>query len=146
MRIEVRNRRRQRLFTVEVDPAHPPTIVGSVHLNWDRALDDEGHLRRCPVCTCPDLFRRRRLPQLTAFVLVLAAAAVGMVLYGVGLPLLALVVLVAVAIVDGLIFLFSRYVLVCYRCRSEFSGMPIGRQQAGWEVSIGERYAAEARR
>ncbi len=142
MRIDVRNRQRQRLFTVEVDPAHPPTVVGSVHLNWDRALDDEGHLRRCPVCSCPEMFRRRRLPQLTAFVLVLAAAGAGMVLYGVGLAMWAVLLLAAVAVVDVLIFLFSRSVLVCYRCRSEFSGMPIGRQHAGWEASVGDRYAA----
>ncbi|MEX0885986.1 MAG: hypothetical protein WD009_06060 [Phycisphaeraceae bacterium] len=142
MRIDLRDRQRQRLFAVEVDPAHPPAVVGSMHLKWERAFDDKGHLRHCPACGCAELFSRRRLPQLTAFVLVLLAAVVGMVLYGGGYVWWALGLLAGVAVVDVLIFLFSRRVLVCYRCRSEFSGTPIGRQHGGWEASIGDRYAA----
>lgn len=149
MRIDLRNERRQRQFAVHVDLHDPPAVVKppsgqgpAVHLDWDRALDDELHLRHCPVCGCGDLFTRKRMPQLTGFVLILLAAVVAMVLFGIGEAGLAVIVLAVVLAVDVLIYLFTRRVLVCYRCRSEFSGMPISRRHTGWENAVGERYPA----
>ncbi|MEX2389501.1 MAG: hypothetical protein WD534_16615 [Phycisphaeraceae bacterium] len=149
MRIELRNERRQRLYAVHVDLEDPPTVVRSpdalgptVHLDWDRALDDEHHLRRCPACGCGELFARKRMPQVTGFVLILLAAVVAMVLFGIGEPGLAVLVLLLVLGVDVMIFLFTRRELVCYRCRSVFSGMPISRRHAAWENAVGERYPA----
>ncbi|MEX0745613.1 MAG: hypothetical protein WD118_08415 [Phycisphaeraceae bacterium] len=152
MRIDLRNERRQRLYTVYVDPEDPPAVVRSpeqgdasaVHLDWDRALDDERHLRRCPACGCPDLFLRNQLPQLTGFVLIIFAAVVAMVLLGIGEVGLAVLVLLLVGAVDVGIYFFTRRVLVCYRCRSEFSGMPISRGHAKWEKGTGEKYPAPA--
>jgi len=149
MHIELRNTRRERLFAVDVSLFQPPSVVqppvGSdchaVHLDWDRAIDDEHHLRRCPVCGCDDLFMRKALPQVTAFAIIVFAAVVAMMLHGIGgQPMLALALFIAVTVVDVAIYLFTSRQLVCYRCRSAFSGMPIRRDHAKWDKTIGDQY------
>lgn len=155
MRIDLRNPSRQKLFTVEVDPASPPTVVRggveagadgeagtqAVHLNWDRAIDDEKHLRRCPACGCEDLYVRLQFPRLTAFVMIALAAVVAIVMLGLGELHYALIVLGLVGLVDAGVYLFlSGKVLVCYRCRSEYRDMPIGREARSWRAELDERY------
>jgi len=153
MRIDLRNPKRERLFTVEVDPASPPTVVRpengehpgdagrAVHLNWDRAVDDEQHLRRCPACGCEDLYARREAPRLTAFVLIALAAVMAIVVLGLGSLHYALIVLGTVGLIDAGVYLFfSGHVLVCYRCRSEYRDMPIGREARPWESALDERH------
>lgn len=210
MRIDLRNPQRQWLFTVEVDPASPPTVVraragsdpapgsapapgvtpggspgsgsrslpenspgmaggmtpgtspGSardatpdgppasgtgqaVHLNWDQAFDDEQHLRRCPACGCEDLYVRHEMPRLTAFVMIALAAVIAIVMLGLGRLTHALIVLGIVGLIDAGVYLFfSGKVMVCYRCRSEYRGMPIGRDARAWESSQEERYPPAA--
>ncbi len=178
MRIDLRNPQRQRLFTVDVDPANPPTVVrapgttladgttpeslpGSahaaapasppavaghaVHLNWDRAIDDEQHLRHCPACGCEELYVRHEMPRLTAFVMVAMAAVIAIVMLGLGQLTHALIVLGVVGLIDAGVYLFfSGKVMVCYRCRSEYRGMPIGRDAKVWETSQEDRYRPTA--
>lgn len=147
MHIELRNAQRQRLFAVEIDPDEPPAVVrppsgdgAAVHLDWDRAIDDEHHLRRCPACGCPELFAAKQVPQITAFVLILLAAVIAMVLFGFGHVLGAVVILAVVLAIDAGIYLFARRKLVCYRCRSTFSRLPIARRHPGWETVVAEKY------
>jgi hypothetical protein len=156
MRIDLRNPERQRLFTVEVDPASPPTVVRgevedaaedgedstqAVHLNWDRAIDDEKHLRRCPACGCEDLYMRHQFPRLTAFVMIALAAVIAIVMLGIGRLHYALIVLGTIGLVDAGVYLFfSGKVLVCYRCRSEYRDMPIGPKARPWQAELDERH------
>lgn len=160
MRIDLRNAQREKLFTVEVDPASPPTVVRgtveshadgeeahaagtshAVHLNWDRAVDDEKHLRRCPACGCEDLYARHEFPRLTAFVMIALAAVVAIAMLGLGQLHYALIVLGLVGLVDAGVYLFfSGKVLVCYRCRSEYRDLPIGNEARSWRAELDERY------
>lgn len=147
MRISVCNLKRDRLFDVTVDEAHPPTMVrppgeegSDVYLMWDRALDDQGHLRRCPVCGCRELFSRKDFPQVTGFAVVVLAAVLAMVMFGMRQVWMGLAVLAAVVLIDAVIFLFAGRCLVCYRCRSEFRDIPIGKDHRGWELATGEKY------
>jgi hypothetical protein len=153
MRIDLRNPQRQRLFTVEVDPANPPTVVRpddvseghAVHLNWDRAFDDEQHLRHCPACGCEDLYVRHEMPRLTAFVMVAMAAVIAIVMLGLGRLTHALIVLGVVGLIDAGVYLFfSGKVMVCYRCRSEYRDMPIGGDAKGWESGLDEQHKSTA--
>ncbi|MEZ6193508.1 MAG: hypothetical protein R3C45_19735 [Phycisphaerales bacterium] len=160
MRIDLRNTDRERLFTVEVDPASPPTVVRgtvesqgegdddqptgrtqAVSLNWDRAIDDEKHLRRCPACGCEDLYARHQFPRLTAFVMIALAAVVAIAMLGLGQLHYALIVLGLVGLVDvGVYLFFSGKVLICYRCHSEYRDLPIGREARSWRAELDERY------
>ena len=149
MRIQIRNSPNETGFGIVVDPAQPPAVVrqhedrAAVSLNWEQALDDERRLRRCPVCECPDLFARKEVPQLTAFVVLIFTAVVAMVLFGFGMIKIAIGALVVVALVDLAIFLFARRVLECYRCHSIFRSVPIRRGHPRWDHSLAERYQGE---
>ena len=156
MRIDLRNPRRQKLFTVDVDLSEPPTVVRgavedgpeelqgkqqAVHLNWDRAIDDEHHLRHCPACGCEDLYARQVFPRLTAFVMIALAAVIAIVMLGLSELRYALIVLGVIGLVDVAVYLFySDKVLVCYRCHSEFRDLPIGREAKAWRAELEERY------
>lgn len=146
MRIELRDGHRKRLGRIEVDPALRPTRVAvadtgrEVFLNWDTALDDGGHLRRCVTCNCPDLFREKAFPQVTGIVVVLAFAGAVIGLSGLATRLPVLLVMSVVLIADVGILLFSRRRLVCYRCRTSYHGLPIAKYQKSWDRTRAERY------
>lgn len=150
MKIDLRNRNREPLYTVKLDPKDPPSVVRDpkgqgpeVFLEWDQSIDDQGTLRRCPCCGCRDLFVRKDFAQVTALALVVLAAIFSLGLYGlVGSRFLlpAGVLLGIVIVIDVLIYLYSPRCVVCYQCHSEFRDMPIGVHLHAWEPTTGERY------
>lgn len=166
VRILLKDRDRQTLFGVEVDPQRPPTVVrapqapdakrqnvGDPHdtdvyrnrerevcLDWDQAFDDHDHLRRCPACGCRDLYVRKDFHQVTGLAIVLLAGVVAMVLFGMQQVFTAMIVLGLVVLLDVIIYFFTKRCLVCYRCRSEFRDTPISRHHRPWDLSIGEKY------
>ena len=155
MRIAVRNLSRKYLLAVEVDQHNPARTVqptgepgqqapSSLDLNWDQVFDDEQHMRRCPVCGCHELFSRKDFPQVTGFVIVILAATLAMVLFGMREVRWGFGVLGTVALIDSVIFFFAGRCLVCYRCRSEFRNLKIPRDHPKWELATGEKYPVSA--
>ncbi len=158
MRIQIHdpNRRdRHRAFSAEIDLRHPATVVHRPHVNpnaphesgreeiyldWDQTLDDHGHLRRCPVCGCRDLYTRKDFPQITGFVILLLAAVVAIVLFGFAQQWLALGIFILVLLLDLGIYFFANRCLVCYQCKSEYRDVDIGPHHAKWEMATAERY------
>ncbi len=157
VRIDLRDPQRQRLFRVEVDPKRPPAVVrreptpaaatpsnhsaaSDVYLDWEKAFDDQGFLRKCPVCSCRELFVRKDFPQVTGFLLVVLVAVIAVALFAADQVVLAVGVLIAVALLDCVIYFFTGKCLVCYRCRSEFRQLPIRHSHRGWELATGEKY------
>ena len=130
-----------------VDPAERPTRAPvaetdrEVFLDWDTALDDAGHLRRCVVCGCHDLFRSKAFPQITVFVVVLAFA--GAVIGALGLVAMTppiLITMIAVLLADIGILLLSRQRLTCHRCRSSYHDLQIARYHRRWDRAVAERH------
>ncbi len=109
-------------------------------LQWDRAVDERGQLRRCPVCGCRELFSRRDFPQRLGLVIVILAALAATVLFALGQVALSIMVLAGTVAIDAVILLVTGRCLVCYRCRSEFRDLKIERCYPGWDLSIGEKY------
>ena len=124
MEIALHDRLRRPVGRVRVDPAARPVRVkataddGSMHdafLEWERAVDDAGQLRACVACGCQRLYRRKTLPRMTPFVLVLAA----------------LVILLAL---DIAVLFVARTQLVCYRCGTSYAGLRIARYHRPWDA------------
>ena len=111
-----------------------------IYLEWDGAFDDHHHLRRCPACGCKELFARKDFPQVTGFVIVVAAAVCATALFGANEVIWGLVLLALVVLIDAIIYLFAGRCLVCYRCRSEYRNTPIKTDHPGWELATGEKY------
>jgi hypothetical protein len=155
MQIDLHDADRQRVCTVQVDPASPPGVVHGksgeeevreYFLDWDRAFDDEGHLRKCPVCGCTDLFRRRRMTPVTGFIAVLVVTAIALVLWGIGRPpIIAVAAVLGFVVLGNLaIYLLAPHQLVCYRCHSVFSGLPVNEKYPEWSDTAAEPYQRAA--
>ena len=151
MQIRLRDLERRPVGTAEVNPAaRPPRIevraadgsVREVFLDWEQALDDAGCLRACVACRCPELYRRRTPIWFTPFALVLAAAGLVAAMTGHSSDPLVLAALVVLVVVDVAVLALVRTRLVCYRCGTSYSGMPIARQHRRWAARPAARAAA----
>jgi len=155
MRIELRDSSRRRLGRIEVDPALRPTRVSvaaeegrpsrEVFLDWETAVDDAGHLRRCVSCGSHAMFRMRSFPQVTIFIVVLAFAGSVVAALGYATDPRVLGALVGLLTIDVLILALSRRQLVCYRCRTTYTDLPIARYHRRWDRTEAERHPAEPR-
>ncbi len=141
MRIRINRAEGRPRQTVRVQPDRQPTVVrpagedgAAVTLNWDRAVDDEGHLRRCVVCGGKSLYASKPIPRLTPFVLVILAAVVAILLWGTGQVAWAVAVLAVVLLVDLLIWKLVRPKLVCYACGSEYLDLTVRPGHPRWDA------------
>ena len=78
VRINLRDQHRRRQFNTEVDLQNPPAVVkppqgdgAEICLQWDQAIDDQGHLRHCPACGCRELFARKDFPQVVGLLIMM---------------------------------------------------------------------------
>lgn len=130
--------------TLDVDPVRRPPRVRDlddtrdVFLEWDQALDDDGQLRRCLACGGP-LYRRKALPQMTGFVVVLAFALAFVGILGFADNIALLIGMSCVLFIDVGILLFARTYLDCYRCRASHRRLRIARYHRPWERSMATR-------
>jgi len=154
MRIKLHSKQGKHVRWVDADPAKPPPVVHApnpdgpeveYYLDWDRAIDDEGHLRKCPACGCTELYTRRAAPALTGFVIVLVVGLICLALWGltdapVGLLLAALGIVI---VFNGFVIMKAPRHLVCYACGSGYYEVPIARGQGEWDSTIAEKYGDE---
>lgn len=147
MQIDIRDDHGRPRITVHVDPANPPTIVRAedgrgapVSLSWDRALDDAGYLRQCPVCGCVELYRDVKFPRLTPFVVLLGITAAFLWWQNVYTWPWALLSLAIVAVADVLLAVYNKPRLACYLCRATFRGVPVRRKHPRWDAATAERF------
>ncbi|MCH2143905.1 MAG: hypothetical protein MK082_02035 [Phycisphaerales bacterium] len=131
MRIDVNDPARRRRGRITVDPTQRQHRVpledgeGEVFLSWDGTLDDAGHLRKCVCCGCPNLYRMRTLPSVTPIIVILAFAGAAVSLLGYATNQLVYATLILVLVIEVTIVLVAKVRLVCYRCRSQYSDIPI---------------------
>lgn len=111
-------------------------------LNWDGALDDAGHLRKCLICGCDRLYRRKTLPQVTPFVVLLAFAGAVIGLLGYSNNPVVLPGLVVLLVIDIATLALASERLVCYQCGSVYSKLRIARYHRRWDRTEAERVRA----
>jgi hypothetical protein len=150
MQVTARATDRSRLGEAEVSLDERPARVRlgepavEHFLDWERAIDDGGHLRKCIVCGCDALYRNRSLPRLTLIAVALGLSVVAVGLAGYGTPPVLAGALVAAIVADLVLRVLGRWQLSCYRCRSTFRGMPIARYHHRWDARTQRRVDAAA--
>jgi hypothetical protein len=133
---------------VRIEPStSPPRVETSdgraLFPDWDRARDDAGRLRRCVLCGQEQLFRRRRLPQVTGLIVVLAFTLALLSLLGYASGPFILVVMGVVLIVDLGVLFFSPESLECYGCHVEYRDLDIGAWHRPWSRTLARRLSDE---
>lgn len=130
----------------EADPSTDaaPQRVLTYFLNWEGAIDDAGQLRKCVLCGCDRLYRRKVLPQVTPFIVLLAFAGAVIGLLGYSNNPLVLPGLVVLLVIDVATLGLARERLVCYRCGSVYSKLRIARYHRRWNRTEAELVRARS--
>jgi hypothetical protein len=103
-------------------------------------MNGRDELIRCPCCRCEELFLRKDFPQKAGLLIVLASGLLSVVFFARGRLLWSLGVLLAVVIVDTVIYAFVPKITVCYRCRTTFRDFPLNRDHRGFDLATAEKY------
>ena len=146
--IDLKTVSRESLFRVTLADGERPALAtppagdssSPVKLDWTDAVDAHGTLARCPVCQCGEMFVRRDFPQGVGLAIVVTAAVASAVLFAMNRIITCMAVLLGAVVADRVIAIFTGRCIVCYRCRSEFRGLPIPHDYPTWDLSTGEKY------
>lgn len=130
----------------EVSPSTEGLHCDSCH--WSRSLQapdiDRRRPKHCLVCDCDDLWRQKDFPQNLGVGLVALGAVLSTLAIALYMPVTALVVLLAFAFVDLLLFMTMPDVLVCYRCGARHRHAELGEAYPQFSLETAERYRQEA--
>jgi len=102
-------------------------------------------LNACPWCMTTDLYIQKDFPQGLGLLIVVVGFAISTVLWYYEMPIATFAVLVASAVVDGVLYHTVPDVTICYRCSCQVRGdgsHPEGRFPS-FDLAVGERYRQE---
>jgi hypothetical protein len=101
-------------------------------------------LESCPRCGCKDIFIRKDFPQKLGMAIVVLAAVLFLILAARPTTFyLGAWLLVAAVVVDAVFYLFVPKVMTCYRCRTDFRGVPINPAFGKFELATAEKYRGQ---
>src|SRR4051794_8038352 len=104
----------------------------------------EPGLRHCAVCGNTDLYRKKDFPHGLGMTILLGAFLASTLTYWWYDKVLTWAILLGSAAFDGLLYLWVKDVIVCYRCHAEHRGVPADPQQhPPFELTVHERYRQE---
>ena len=107
----------------------------------DHAAD--ASLPVCAICGNAELYKKKDFPHglgMTVLVLAFLASTVSYWLYD---KWLTWAILIGSAAFDGLLYLWVKDVIVCYRCQAHFRGVADNPEHKPFELTIHERYRQE---
>jgi len=108
-----------------------------------RSTSEEGvTLHACAVCGNAELYKMKGFPHWLGLTILTGACVAFLVLNAYRLQWWAWAVLLASAVVDGLLYLAVRDVVVCYRCGAQHRGLGYSGNRP-FELTIHERYRQE---
>lgn len=118
--------------------------------HWTRAVPagsvDAAGPHVCVVCGCGDLWRQKDFPQKLGLAMVVLGGVLSTIAFALYMPLTALGVLLAFALVDLLLFTFMKDVLVCYACHARYKDAELKDDRPRFNLETAERYRQEAAR
>lgn len=116
-----------------------PRCHASVTFTLKNHLDEAGRITVCPMCDCREFFLRKDFPQVIGLTIVIVAGLLSIWFLRENAAIAYAILATAAAIDAGLYFLFPK-VTVCYRCRSEFRGIPLNSAHEGFDLATAEKY------
>ncbi len=136
-------------FKAIVDPNDRPAVVTSTagskaSLDWDRALDDEGFLRRCVLCGGA-LYATRNIPRLTYPIVAAGAVVVALLASRSSMLWLAILAFLGLCLAEVLRRRFAPQSLHCYRCECQYDQLPIRPGHPRWDRALAESERSHAK-
>jgi hypothetical protein len=109
-------------------------------------LSAEPALPACAICGNHELYKKKDFPHALGMGILVAAFAASTVTYWLYDKVLTWVILIGSAAFDGLLLLWVKDVVVCYRCDAHHRGVAPNREHKPFELTIYERYRQERMR
>ena len=100
-------------------------------------------LEHCALCGNHELYRKKDFPHRLGMTLLTLAFVAATATYALYLWQATWAILIGTAAFDGLLYLWVKDVIVCYRCNAHFRGVPGGPRFGPFELIVGERYRQE---
>jgi hypothetical protein len=97
----------------------------------------------CRLCGNTELYRKKDFPHWLGLTILTAACLIFFVAQGCYWPVVGWTVLLGSALFDGLLYLWVKDVVVCYRCGAHYRNLPSGLTHDPFDLGIAERYRQE---
>lgn len=97
----------------------------------------------CCVCGNPELYKKKDFPHGLGLTILALACIASTITYGLYAKWWTWTILIGSALFDGLLYLWVKDVIVCYRCQAHHRGIPGGSAVPPFELTIHERYRQE---
>jgi hypothetical protein len=107
---------------------------------------EPGELPCCRLCGNRELYRKKDFPHSLGMAILLLACLASTITYWLYDKWLTWAILIGSAAFDGLLYLWVKDVVVCYRCAAHYRGLPPSSPHAPFELTIHERYRQERMR
>ena len=113
------------------------------HIVQLRAPDGDPDLPVCAVCGNAELYKKKDFPHGLGMAILVGACLASTITYWLYDKVLTWVILIGSAAFDGLLYLWVKDVIVCYRCHAEHRGITAGPAHGPFELTIHEKYRQE---
>jgi hypothetical protein len=100
-------------------------------------------LPTCAVCGSGELYKKKDFPHSLGMGLLVLACLASTVTYWLYDKWLTWAILIGSAAFDGLLYLWVKDVIVCYRCGAHHRGVAANAEHKPFELTIHERYRQE---
>ncbi|MGH7172744.1 MAG: hypothetical protein ACRELG_20880 [Gemmataceae bacterium] len=107
----------------------------------DDAVDPA--LPACAICGNSELYKKKDFPHSLGMGLLVVACVASTLTYWLYDKWLTWAILIGSAAFDGLLYLWVKDVIVCYRCHAHFRGIADNAEHKPFELAIHERYRQE---
>ena len=118
-----------------------PLCSSTQSVEIDPALAAEGRLEKCPLCTGREFFVRKDFPQQLGLAVVIIAGLLSCIFFYQKQMLWVWAVLGGAVLIDAALYFVTGIVVVCYRCRAEFRGLPYNPDVKPFDLATSEKYA-----
>jgi hypothetical protein len=103
-------------------------------------------LRQCLLCGNGELYKKKDFPHSLGMAILALACVASTLTYWLYNKYWTWGILIGSAAFDGLLYLWVKDAVVCYRCNAHYRSVPPGSVHAPFELTIHERYRQERAR
>jgi hypothetical protein len=104
---------------------------------------DEAVPSQCYFCGNAELYKKKDFPHSLGLTILTLACLTSTITYGLYDKWLTWTILIGSALFDGLLYLWVKDAIVCYRCNAHHRGIALGSEVRPFELTVHERYRQE---
>lgn len=97
----------------------------------------------CAICGCKELYKKKDFPHGLGMAILIGACLASTISYYLYEKWWTWAILIGSALFDGLLYLWVKDVVVCYRCNAHHRGLPIATPHPPFELTVHEKYRQE---